>query len=110
MAGPTKPVKQRMESVFDLEGIPLEPAPIIKCPKCGELEKIETRSNQWGLSRTCGTCGNSWAGGTMGVAQPDVSGTLPDPEMGFRPSDPEEDVPSVQFTGAPHRLAGDVEE
>lgn len=77
----------------------------IKCPQCG-ARNWEARALQYDIWRQCRECGKEWSGG-IGVAKPDPSGPpsydVFIPGVPVPPTDPEEDKPDVQFTGASFR-------
>jgi hypothetical protein len=73
---------------------------VVRCPKCGEQEAIDTKSLQYELHRRCRTCGNEWSGG-LNVAKPDPFSTPPVPGVGV--PDADEDLPDYQYTGADFR-------
>ena len=79
---------------------------VIKCPKCGESD-FDAKQNQYETWRECRKCGNRWSGGSMGARQPDFS--LPENKALVPPPgvpDMDEDLPVVQYTGAPFRRGG----
>lgn len=86
------------QSPTDIEDL----SQVVICPKCKERtpEKIDTRGTEYGILRLCKTCGNEWSGGTCALGIPDP--TAPDPVPGHG-MPVEDDMPSVKFTGAPHR-------
>jgi hypothetical protein len=72
---------------------------LVRCPVCGETEKIESKTLQYELHRKCLACGNDWTGG-MGVQRTDPFS--PPPIEGVN-VDADDDRPVVQFTGAGFR-------
>lgn len=52
------------------------PQDLVKCPTCAECvpEKIKTTTIGAQIYRTCSTCGNKWAGGSLGAAPPVIPG------------------------------------
>ncbi len=70
---------------------------VVKCPKC-QAQNFDAHSNQYGVHRKCRECQNEWSGGGVGFFPPGA------PHLPDEPA--EDDLPLVQFTGAPYRRFG----
>lgn len=70
----------------------------LRCPQC-KSQNFRAWTNDYGVMRECNDCKLEWSGGTMSAAKPAFLGPLPPANM---PA-PDDDWPSVQYTGAAFR-------
>lgn len=75
------------------------------CPKC-KSQNFRAWNTQYGLMRQCleAGCKNEWSGGTMSAGRPNFAQAFPQPMPGT-PA-PDDDIPTVQYTGAGFRDPG----